>query len=236
MCGARGGVPADDVMAWRQPACSDAWPGIREPAGRAGTSTGWPGVADDQLVVSCGPTPGWTLCLWTGTVIGIGGGVVLLAAAAGIHDSRSVPLLVIGGGWLLMGLSGVWQLGYLALQMTLDGGTVKFRCAAREVVMAAREITGIRWPRWDPGGHRLSAVPHPLGPGYQGAVPAGESARIHDRAAESGSGRAGRLALAVPRPGCGWGRGRRLGGGGVMGSLLALVAGSGAYVWEEQCR
>lgn len=78
----------------------------------------------------------------------------MLTAAAAIHDSTSVPLLVIGGGWLLAGLAGVWQLRRLVREIVLHGETVEFRFPARDIVIPAQEITEIRWPLWDPGNRR----------------------------------------------------------------------------------
>jgi hypothetical protein len=117
----------------------------------ANRSRDYPGVTNNPLMVSCRPTLWWTLYLCIGTVIGTGGGVIMLTAAAAIHDSTSVPLLVIGGGWFLMGLAGVWQLRHLVREIVLDGKTVEFRCPTRDIVMPAQEIIEIRWPRWDPG-------------------------------------------------------------------------------------
>jgi hypothetical protein len=114
-------------------------------------SRDYPEVTDNQLMVSCRPTPWWTLQLWIGTVIVTGGGVIMLTTAAAIHGSPSVPLLVFGGGWFLMGLAGVWQLRHQVREIVLDGETVEFRCPARDIVIPAQEITEIRWPRWDPG-------------------------------------------------------------------------------------
>ena len=108
-------------------------------------------VTDNQLMVSCRPTPWLTLQGFLGTVIGGGGGVIMLMAAAAIHDSTSVPLLVFGGGWLLVGLAGVWQLRHMVSEIVLDGETVEFRFDTGDIVMPALEITEIRWPRWDPG-------------------------------------------------------------------------------------
>ena len=78
----------------------------------------------------------------------------MLTAAAAIHDSTSVPLLVFGGGWLLVGLAGVWRLRHLVLEVVLDGETVEFRFPTGDIVVPAQEITEIRWPRWDPGSMR----------------------------------------------------------------------------------
>jgi hypothetical protein len=114
-------------------------------------SRGYPGVTDNQLMVSCRPTPGWTLYLCGGAVVGTGGGVMMLTVAAAIHDSTSVPLLVIGGGWFLAGLAGVWQLRHLVNEIVLDGETVEFRCPTGDIVIPAQEITEIRRPRWNPG-------------------------------------------------------------------------------------
>ena len=74
----------------------------------------------------------------------------MLTAAAAIHDSTSVPLLVFGGGWLLVALAAAWRLRHLVREIVLDGETVEFRFPTGDIVIPAQEITEIRWPRWDP--------------------------------------------------------------------------------------
>jgi hypothetical protein len=114
-------------------------------------SRAYPGATDNQPMASCRPTRGWTLYRRTFTVIAIGGGVIMLTAAAAIPGSTSVPLLVFGGGWFLAGLSGVWQLRHEVREIVLDGETVEFRRTNRDIVIPAQEITEIRWPRWGGG-------------------------------------------------------------------------------------
>jgi len=114
----------------------------------ANRSRACPGATDNQPMVSCRVTPGWTLYLRIVTVITTGGGVIMLTAGAAIPGSTSVPLLVFGGGWFLAGLSGVWQLRHEVREIVLDGETVEFRRPARDIVIPAQEITEIRWPRW----------------------------------------------------------------------------------------
>jgi hypothetical protein len=99
-------------------------------------------------MVSCRPTPWRTALLPIFSAVTTGGGVIMLAIAAAIHDRTSVPLLVLGGAWFLMGLGGVWQLRHEVFEIVLDGETVEFRRPTGDIVIPVQEITEIRWPRW----------------------------------------------------------------------------------------
>lgn len=74
----------------------------------------------------------------------------MLIGAAIADSAASVPLLVIGGAWSLMGLAGIWQTRRQVREITVDAAHVVFQYQARSVVIPAREITEIGWARWDP--------------------------------------------------------------------------------------
>ena len=74
----------------------------------------------------------------------------MLIGAAIAHSAASVPLLVIGGAWLLMGLAGIRQARRQVREITIEAAHVVFRYQARNVVIPAQEITEIGWAWWDP--------------------------------------------------------------------------------------
>jgi len=101
-------------------------------------------------MVSCRTVRWW---LWYQRIaigIGAGGGGIMLIGAAIAHSAASVPLLVIGGAWLLMGLAGIRQARRQVREITVEAAHVVFRYQARNVVIPAQEITEIGWAWWDP--------------------------------------------------------------------------------------
>lgn len=74
----------------------------------------------------------------------------MLVGAAAAHSAASIPLLVIGGAWSLMGLAGIWRARLRVREIAVDAAHVVFRYQARNVVIPAQEITEIGWARWDP--------------------------------------------------------------------------------------
>jgi hypothetical protein len=82
--------------------------------------------------------------------ISTGGGAIMLVGAAIAHGSASIPLLVIGGAWFLLGLAGIGQARGQVREIVVDGAHVVFRYRSRNVVIPAQEITGIGWAWWDP--------------------------------------------------------------------------------------
>ena len=74
----------------------------------------------------------------------------MLIGAAIVHSAASIPELVIGGPWLLMGLAGIWEARRRVREIVVDGADVVFRYRTRNVVIPAREITEIGWAWWDP--------------------------------------------------------------------------------------
>jgi hypothetical protein len=101
-------------------------------------------------MVSVQPVRWW---LWyERIVIGIcaGGGGVMLIGAAIARSAASIPLLVIGGAWFIMGLAGTWRARRQVREITVDAAHVVFRYRAGNVVIPAQEITEISWAWWDP--------------------------------------------------------------------------------------
>jgi hypothetical protein len=79
-----------------------------------------------------------------------GGGGIMLIGAAIAHSATSIPLLVFGGIWFLLGLAGIGQARRQVREIVVDGAHVVFRYQARNVVIPAREIAEIGWAWWDP--------------------------------------------------------------------------------------
>ena len=73
----------------------------------------------------------------------------MLVAAAIIWASASVPLLLIGGGWLVIGLGGLWQWRDVAREVRLEGDRISFLLPERELSMPASDVLEIRRARWD---------------------------------------------------------------------------------------
>lgn len=101
-------------------------------------------------MVSCQPGRWWLRYQRIATGISAGGGGIMLIGAAIAHSAASIPLLVIGGAWSLMGLAGIWQARRQVREIAVDAGHVLFRYQARNIVIPAREITEISWAWWDP--------------------------------------------------------------------------------------
>jgi hypothetical protein len=78
----------------------------------------------------------------------IGGAVILLIVAITDHGSGSVPSLVIGGIWLLIGLTG-FRPARQAREIVLSGSSVEFRLPARCLTIPSGEILEVSRPRWD---------------------------------------------------------------------------------------
>jgi hypothetical protein len=105
--------------------------------------------------MSCRPARWWLWYQRIGIGISAGGGSIMLIGAAIVHSAASIALLVIGGGWFLMGLAGIWQAQRQVREIVIDGVHVVFRYQVRNIVIPAPEITEIGWARWDPN-HRAS--------------------------------------------------------------------------------
>jgi hypothetical protein len=101
-------------------------------------------------MVSCRPARWWLWYQRIAISISTGGGSIMLIGAAIVHSAASIPLLVIGGVWFLMGLAGIVQARRQVREIVVDGAHVVFRYQALNVVIPAQEITEIGWARWDP--------------------------------------------------------------------------------------
>jgi hypothetical protein len=73
----------------------------------------------------------------------------MLVVAAGAHNSASIPLLVIGGGWFVMGLGGLRTQRTVAREVQLEDGRVTFVFPSKRLTVPASEITEIRRPHYD---------------------------------------------------------------------------------------
>lgn len=61
-----------------------------------------------------------------GTSVATGGGAVMLIGAALAHDAASVPLLVIGGVWLAVGLACLIINPRYVREIVIDGSRMRF--------------------------------------------------------------------------------------------------------------
>jgi hypothetical protein len=81
----------------------------------------------------------------------VGGGAVMLAVAAAAHDSASLWLVVIGGGWLVTGLLGARRYRNTAREIWLKGQDVTFLFPrSAPVTIPASEVIEFRYARLDP--------------------------------------------------------------------------------------
>jgi hypothetical protein len=102
-------------------------------------------------VVSCKATLWWQWYSRLAIGIAAGGGVLMLLAAAVAHDAASIPLLVLGGGWLLASLVGLWQAWRTVGEIVLNGDTVEFRSPSNRRTIPAGDILEVDRPWWDTG-------------------------------------------------------------------------------------
>jgi hypothetical protein len=74
-----------------------------------------------------------------GLTIAIAGGAAMLTGAAAAHGAASVPLVVIGSGWLAIGALGLRRNRNCANQVRIDGTTLTFTGATQP-----QEFCGLR--------------------------------------------------------------------------------------------
>jgi len=108
-------------------------------------------LADTGRVVSCKATLWWQWYYRITVGIAVGGGAVMLFGAIVAHDAASIPLLVIGGFWLLGGVLSIWQGSQSAQEIILDGDSVEFRSPAKRLTIPATAIVEVSAPWWDTG-------------------------------------------------------------------------------------
>jgi hypothetical protein len=82
-------------------------------------------------------------------VVGLAGGAMLLLLAALAHDGASIPLLIIGGGWFILGILALGRRRTTVDEVRLGEGHVTFVFRNRRVEMPVSEITEIRRARFD---------------------------------------------------------------------------------------
>ena len=79
--------------------------------------------------------------------VSIGGGAAMIVGAVVGPDVSSVPLLVIGGSWLGLGLIGRRRLSRTALRIAVEGDQVSFSGKRIERTIAATELVRYHQPR-----------------------------------------------------------------------------------------
>jgi hypothetical protein len=84
-----------------------------------------------------------------GTSVATGGGAIMLIGAALAHDAASVPLLVIGGAWLGMGLASLIINPRYVREIVFDGSRMRFISPRAQVDIDAADIIEIGHPRRD---------------------------------------------------------------------------------------
>jgi hypothetical protein len=83
------------------------------------------------------------------TAVTTGGGAIMLLVAALAHDAVSVPLLVIGGGWLAIGLASLIINPRYAREIVIDGNRVRFISPRAQVDIDAVDIIEVGHARLD---------------------------------------------------------------------------------------
>lgn len=114
------------------------------------TQTAFAPLMETGNVVVCEESSGFRLYSVFGLTVALGGGSVILLVAVAAHDSASLPLIVIGGGWVLTGWLGWQRRGRSATRIVLDDGIVTFLGAKVRREIPARELAAFRWQRLDP--------------------------------------------------------------------------------------
>jgi hypothetical protein len=95
-------------------------------------------------VISC-KAVGWWKWYWQGfTFIGIVGGLVMLLLAAAIHRTASIPLLIIGGWWIVFGSLALFQGRQTARELHLQHDVVTFVFSKKEMKVPVHAILEMR--------------------------------------------------------------------------------------------
>jgi hypothetical protein len=121
-------------------------------------------------MVSCTETRWYRWYRRIAATIGIAGGLAIIAGAAAAWNGASVPLFVIGLGWMVGGGSFVWQGRRFIKEIVVTGATVQLVSAAGTTSLLASDVAEVRRSRFDQGrmgtitfltasGERMRAVP-----------------------------------------------------------------------------
>ena len=122
-------------------------------------------------MVSCTETSWYRWYRRTAAVIGLAGGLaIVVGAAVAWHAASSVPLLVIGLGWIVVGGIFAWQGRRFIKEIAVTGATVQFVSAKGTTSVMVSDVAEFRRSRFDQGrmgtitilttsGVRLRAVP-----------------------------------------------------------------------------
>lgn len=85
----------------------------------------------------------------TFVLVAVAGGVAMLIGAAIAHDTASIALLVIGGGWTVMGAAGAAQRRRVFRSAEFVNGVLTFSSASDELRVPVEDILEIRRSRGD---------------------------------------------------------------------------------------
>lgn len=111
-----------------------------------------PARLPDTGVVVCRPTRWWLRYGRVAIGISVGGGAIMLIGAAAAHDTAAVPLLILGGAWLAVGLNAILQRRRQVQEIDINGDSVEFRSTVKCLTIPASEILGVKVnpPWWNP--------------------------------------------------------------------------------------
>jgi hypothetical protein len=121
-------------------------------------------------MVSCTETSWYRWYRRILAIIGIAGGLAIIAGAAYAWNGASVPLFVIGLGWIVTGGVFAAQGRRFIKEIVVTGATVQLVSAAATTSVLASDLAEVRRSRFDRGGmgtitiltasgERLRAVP-----------------------------------------------------------------------------
>ena len=79
----------------------------------------------------------------------IGGGLVMLVGALIARDIASIPLLIIGSGWIVLGFVAGSRHGRLVNAMSFENGVLRLSSPTESLDVAAGDILRIAYPWYD---------------------------------------------------------------------------------------
>jgi hypothetical protein len=100
-------------------------------------------------MIRCTETPWYAWYRRLGASVATGGGVVMLVGAGVAHDAVSVPLLVIGGTWLAVGIASLIASSRYVREIVIDGSRVRFISPRAHIDVDCADIIEVSHPRWD---------------------------------------------------------------------------------------